>query len=165
MSQTNQPSKPPINPKPKQKKAFKALIANDMSQKPRPMGEILREVGYTKASSEKPFQVIRSKGFQELLEKHGITEDYLTGKLKEGLEADITYNTDGDTRPDFVTRHKYLETGLRLKGVTSFHSQPAAPTAVYNTQINNTTIDPNSTEAKQIIDNTLDILMDQTRAS
>jgi hypothetical protein len=65
-------------------------------------------------------------GMEEILEKHGITDDYLAEKTKEGLDATRTISTisgkeaNGGTVdfvdvPDFISRHKYLETALKLK--------------------------------------------------
>ena len=48
--------------------------------------------------------------YPEYLEVAGITDNVLTHKLSEGLDA----NTDKN-KPDYLTRHKYLETAYKLK--------------------------------------------------
>ncbi len=65
--------------------------------------------------------------FAEFLEEGGITDKKLKDKLEEGLEATRTVSavktfrdatassTDFIDVPDFLTRHKYLETALKLK--------------------------------------------------
>lgn len=66
----------------------------------------------------------------QLLEKNGVTDQYLSKKIKEGAEATkVVYVENGDvldkngnpkkteeTVDDFQTRHKYVETALKLKG-------------------------------------------------
>ena len=62
---------------------------------------------------------LRSKGFSTVLERHGVTDSLLADVLKEGLGATRvqTSPTEPDsTIPDFGVRHKYLETGLKVKG-------------------------------------------------
>ena len=150
-------------PSPKIKKAFKAIIENESAAKPKPVGQVLQEAGYSKATAKTPSTVINSGGFQYLMEKAGITDEQLNTTLKEGLHATKVVGKEGDIETaDYAVRHKYLETALKLKGIQEVASSGA--TNVYNTQINQTNIDPNSTEAKKIVDNTLDILMNQTLA-
>ena len=54
----------------------------------------------------------------EWLESVGVTDGYLAGKTKEGLEADKQIVTGEEVldRPDYAIRHKYLETAYKLKG-------------------------------------------------
>lgn len=62
---------------------------------------------------------LRSKGFSTILEKSGVTDNLLANVLKEGLGATRIHSspTEPDTEvPDFNVRHKYLETGLKVKG-------------------------------------------------
>lgn len=73
---------------------------------------------------------LRKLDFSDLLEDSGITDKYLSIKLKEGLEATKRINIalssyNGSTQndenqsvieiPDYLVRHKYLETTLKLK--------------------------------------------------
>jgi hypothetical protein len=64
--------------------------------------------------------------FTDILEKHGVTDDKLASVLLDGLEANRTISTisgkeaNGGTVdfvdvPDYAVRHKYLETGLKVK--------------------------------------------------
>lgn len=153
--------KPKITPR--VRKAFKAIMANEVAEKPKGLGTILREVGYSNSTALRPTEVTKSASFQYLMERAGITDDLLSIKLKEGLEAHKPYNKDGDTLPDYSTRHKYLDTALKLKGI---QDTPGTGNQglILNQQINQTNLDPNSTEAQEIINNTLDILMKQTLA-
>lgn len=54
----------------KQKKAFTFYSENLRNPKPIPLGEILIQSGYTISQSKRPSDVIKSKGFQELLEEN-----------------------------------------------------------------------------------------------
>jgi len=55
---------------------------------------------------------------QALMEKKGLTDDFLLDKTKEGLEAQKIHGTSDNfvEVPDYGVRHKYLETSWRLKG-------------------------------------------------
>lgn len=117
-------------PTPKQSKAAQLISINVGSDKPRALKEILKEAGYSDSMSEKPRKIIQSDGFQAILEAAGVTDDILAETLNDGLRAVTFVKTEkvvgvGKSRiktedvvlvPDINTRHKYLETGLRLKG-------------------------------------------------
>lgn len=59
--------------------------------------------------------------YVDILEEAGITDKILLDKLKDGLDASrvISIQVNGETKQikltDYLTRHKYLETGLKLK--------------------------------------------------
>ena len=55
----------------------------------------------------------------ELLDEMGMNDEQLHQILLEGLEADKSIATKDDliTIDDFPTRHKYLDTAYKLKGV------------------------------------------------
>lgn len=80
------------------------------------------KAGYTPASAKNPKNLTGSQSFLEIMEKHGITDDKITQVLNEGLAATKTIamgkDEDAfvDVQPDYMVRHKYLETALRLKG-------------------------------------------------
>lgn len=97
--------KPLKTPTPRQKKAAQLLVENGSSATPKPIGQIMKEAGYSNAIATAPSKVTRSEGFLAVLEAAGVTDDKLAIVLTDGLEAS-----------DLNTRHKYLETGLRLKG-------------------------------------------------
>lgn len=85
--------------------------------------EVLKSVGYSdsyiknegKRLIDKP--VIQS-AIAIIMENTGITDEFLAGKLKEGMDATKLHGTGSDMveTDDFTTRHKYIETGLKLKG-------------------------------------------------
>jgi hypothetical protein len=55
----------------------------------------------------------------DILEAQEVTDEVLVKTLKNGLEATrplVTPEAPPEYIPDFKARHKYLETGLKLKG-------------------------------------------------
>jgi len=88
------------------------------------------EVGYSPNSAKNSHQMIKSKGFQELLEQAGATDKKLTRVLNEGLDA--SKKTEKGSEPDYAIRHKYLETGLKLKN----HLNPGETPPPVQTQNN-----------------------------
>ncbi len=56
----------------------------------------------------------RRLNFPDLLVKQGLDDDTVVQVLKDGLEA-TRIKSSGEV-PDHVTRHKFLETLLRLRG-------------------------------------------------
>ncbi len=106
----------------KQKKAVEKILENTG----KPMGDILREVGYSEGTAVNPQQVTNSKGWKELMEEY-LPDDLLAKVHQEGLEA---YKVEAGVRiggregiaaeateiPDFSTRHKYLDSAYKLKG-------------------------------------------------
>ena|SRR3990167_784736 len=51
------------------------------------MGEILEESGYSPAVVKNPKIVTESKGFQEILDKHGLTRDLIVSSLTMDIKA------------------------------------------------------------------------------
>ena len=101
-----------ITPKPKIKEVFDKVVNNGQT-----VGEAVKEVYNSKRNTT---VITKSKSWEVLLQKH-IPDSKLARVLSEGLEATkiqgIADAADGDEIevPDFPTRHKYLETGLKLK--------------------------------------------------
>lgn len=80
------------------------------------------DAGYSENSAKNPKNLTQSKGWAELVEQQ-LPDKLLTKVHKEGLAA-FKYETQltgkGESEivqvPDFGTRHKYLETGYKVKG-------------------------------------------------
>jgi hypothetical protein len=53
----------------------------------------------------------------EVLDGLGITTGFIAQKIKEGLNAKSLYGKHAIEYPDYSTRHKYLDTAIRLKGL------------------------------------------------
>ena len=119
----------------KQKKAMRNLVENGGN-----VSKAMRDASYSIETAKTPSKLTKSKGFQELLEK-GVTDKHLIKSLKEGLKATKHQGVGGmvlklggkgkgsishtDVEvPDYAVRHKYLETGLRLKGLAVSEQAP-----------------------------------------
>jgi|WetSurMetagenome_2_1015567.scaffolds.fasta_scaffold957761_1 hypothetical protein len=117
----------------RERKFIKGLIEGKSPSK------AMVDAGYTQYTAwakakEKVKEVQVSETIQALMEKRGISDDRLTEVLEKGLEATKVISAliiakDGEgmkdansmTRDfvdveDYAIRHKYLETGLKLKG-------------------------------------------------
>lgn len=100
----------------KQKKAFKEVVNGSTITK------AMKEAGYSIESSKRTNKVTATKGWQELMDKF-IPDKDLAKVHKEGLSATTFYSEGigkGETvlveKPDFSVRHKYLESGYKIKG-------------------------------------------------
>lgn len=138
-------------------------MANEASDNPKPLGQVLLEAGHPPSVVDKPKAIMSQAGFQQLMKEAGVTPEKLSTVLKEGLEATKLFGKDAVRHPDYMARHKYMETGLKLLGIQE--SPAPAGGNTFNFNQTNINADPNTPEAKAIIDNTLDILMEQTRAT
>lgn len=107
-------------------------------------------VGYSHNTAITPAKVTKSAGFLELLEDH-LSDNFLI----EALEEDIKNNKG--------KRKGELELAFKIKGkLTATEQLP--PTSQYNLFIQQNNLDPNTPDAKKLVDNSLDILMQQTKA-
>ena len=102
----------------KQIKAVKEIAENNSSVR-----KAMKKAGY-KTYNRTP-NLTKSKGFRELMEQMGISDEKLAQRLNEGLDATKAVvmgvkseESFVDIQPDYVTRHKYIETSLKLKGHT-----------------------------------------------
>lgn len=109
----------------KQKKAAVKIVENHGN-----ISKSMREAGYTDATAKNPKNLTESQGFIELLNAAGADDDKLAQVLSEGLDAKAYVKTEkvigvGKERvkteeikevADTSTRHKYLETALKVKG-------------------------------------------------
>lgn len=104
-----------IEPKPKIKKVFDKVVNNGQT-----VGEAVKEVYQSKRNTT---VITKSKSWDILLKKH-IPDSKLAIVLMEGLEAGKhIYKNNNETgeiedmgiEADYAVRHKYLETGLKLK--------------------------------------------------
>jgi hypothetical protein len=115
----NMKSKKQLNVR--QRKAIKGIIAG------KPRTTAFREAGYTaKTAAFKSGPMLQKilESFPEIMDRKGISDDSLADSLKDGLEAmfikTATFEgiiTDQKSFIDFPTRHKYLETALKLKNL------------------------------------------------
>jgi hypothetical protein len=76
------------------------------------------EAGYSKSYAKNPGKLKSTDIWKELTEKYLPDDDLLTTH-REGLQATkrVTSPTEPDAvDPDYAVRHKYLETGYKIKG-------------------------------------------------
>lgn len=96
----------------KQKIAFKAAVSGSN------IVTAMVKGGYSKKSAKHTNTLTRTKGWKELLEKY-LPEEKLLKKVDEGLRAtSVRFTPEGEQIkvPDYSTRHKYVDTGLKVRG-------------------------------------------------
>jgi hypothetical protein len=97
----------------RQKKTYKRIVENGGN-----VSRAMMESGYSPATAKTPQKLTTSQGWQELVEKY-LPDNDLTRVHQEGLNANkiITSHTEPDKEyPDYMARHKYLETAYKIKG-------------------------------------------------
>ena len=97
----------------KQEKALEKMVENGGN-----VSQAMRDVGYSENTAKTPQKLTESKGWKELINQK-IKDSKLVDVLNEGLKA-----LKGD-EPDYAIRHKYLVTGLDLKGYLKQGNQTA----------------------------------------
>ena len=85
------------------------------------------DCGNDESAGQIGFENLKKLDYTEFLEAAGITDELLQKKIYEGLDATKTVSAINTTKnatasstdfidvPDFMARHKYLETALKLK--------------------------------------------------
>ena len=97
----------PINEK--ERKMIQGIVAGKSNYRS------MIDAGYTESTAHthatEKFKQLAPK-ILEMMDKAGVTDEKLILKLKDGLDAlHPNFKTD-----DFAVQHKYLETGLKLRG-------------------------------------------------
>lgn len=101
----------PRKPTVRQRKAVQRMLENNGN-----VSKSMREAGYPETTASNPHILTNSLGFQTLLNEN-ISLQKLMQVGAEGLEAYQTHGKNGEIQsPDFATRHRYYETGLKLHG-------------------------------------------------
>lgn len=100
----------------KQKKVFKSVVKGST------ISSAMVKAGYSIETSKRTNKVTKTKGWQELMDKY-IPDEELTRVHKEGLAAikfETTLIGKGESEihavPDFAVRHRYMESGYKIKG-------------------------------------------------
>lgn len=83
----------------RQKMAFNRVVENGGN-----ISRAMMDVGYTPATAKTPQKLTESKGFQELCNQHGLTDDFLIRALIEDIE-----NKPKNRKPE-------LELAFKIKG-------------------------------------------------
>ena len=92
------------NPSLKQRSVVKELVENGGS-----VSGAMRKVGYSPATAKNPNKLTDSEGFKQLAAEF-LPDDLLLKVHKEGLKA-----VDPKGNPDYNARHKYLDTGYKVR--------------------------------------------------
>lgn len=113
----------------RQKKAIQLVVENHGN-----ISKSMREAGYPFITAKNPKNLTESKAWLELVDQ-GLPDDLLLQVHREGLQATkrsgtggmkIGIGAEGDVtdfghteidEPDYQTRHKYLDTAYKLKGL------------------------------------------------
>lgn len=102
----------------KQKKALVNLVENGGN-----VSKAMLDAGYSPNTAKTPSKLTESVGFIQYLESAGVTDEKIARVLNEGLGATKTVvmgieskESFVDVQPDYQTRHKYLETAIKVKG-------------------------------------------------
>lgn len=105
-----------VEPTIKQKLVFKEVV------KGRSISSSMVKAGYSPKTAQKTNKLTRTKGWRYLVDKY-INEEKLAKVHAEGLEAtkyESRLSGRGESElmevPDFAVRHKYLESGYKVRG-------------------------------------------------
>ncbi len=114
----------------KQKKAIDNLVENGGN-----VSKAMKDAGYSKATAKTPQKLTESKAFVELM-ADAITDAKLIKVIDDGLTANKTFAVDESVVdvPDHATRHKFLESALKVKGA---FKNDSGSSSYHFTQINN----------------------------
>ena len=114
----------------KQKKAAENLVGNGGN-----VTQAMIDAGYSSNTANTPQKLTESKAWEELKEKF-IPDKDLAKVHKEGLKA--SRKTLMGEEPDYTVRHKYLETGYKIKGKMKdgIGDEPKPEIHIHNTKIN-----------------------------
>ena len=95
----------------KQKTAYKEVVKGST------IVSAMKVAGYSEKTSKRTNKLTNTKGFKELIDKH-LSDSKLAKVHDEGLKATKLHNVGNKTieTEDYATRHKYLETGYKIKG-------------------------------------------------
>lgn len=96
----------------------KRLIKQILDNPSQSLKDSMVNSGYSISTANNPSIVLKKPSFIELMEKAGITDEYLNSRLKDGLESTklLIHGSEVLEPPDNIARHKYLETALKVKG-------------------------------------------------
>lgn len=102
----------------KVREAFKKVVKGSS------LTSAMKDVGYSVETSKRTNKLTNTKGWKELLDK-SISDKKLIKVLDEGLSAGKMVNEELEA--DYAVRHKYLETGLKLKSRFPKEDSPIFP--------------------------------------
>lgn len=143
------PKKIKARPTKRQRDVAKALIENEISDKPIPIGQILEKTGYSPGVVKNPADVIESQGVQEALveeaetmlaalKTNGVNPDLIAQKIYDLLNAEVKIKvvekgkkTRYIERQDTFAISKGVENAMKIGlggGYKTQGQQPERPT-------------------------------------
>ena len=117
MAKTLSATKTKRKPTIKQAKAIANIVENGGN-----VSKGMREAGYSYAMSKNPSRLTQSEYMQQLFKEAGLRDIDGIKLLKDGMASTKTVvmgkeeDSFVDIQPDYQTRHKYLETFIKIKG-------------------------------------------------
>ena len=149
-------------PTSKQRILARKILENNSTGKP--INKLMVEAGYSKNTAIASTEITGSKGLQQALMEIGATPDKLADVFNQGINANrvdiIKGQSEMSTVPDVALRVKTAETVAKLYGFTP-DKQGSGNT--YNTFIQQNQLDPNKVEGRDLVSDTLDMLMNATK--
>lgn len=97
----------------KQKLAASKMVENIRNGNKKPMGQILKEAGYSESVSKHPDRVTRSKSWQQLTEKY-LPDKKLLKVHKELLENKDWRARDAGLDKAYKVKGKYVDTKVQI---------------------------------------------------
>ena len=97
----------------KQKKAFERVMENHGN-----ISKSMREAGYSEVTAKNPKNLTKSPVWEEMINEY-LPDELLLKVQVEGLGATViktSFSEPDKEVKDFPTRHRYLETALKIKG-------------------------------------------------
>lgn len=94
------------------------LLRKELAENGGSLRKAMVKVGYKQSYADSPAKLTSTQRWLQLMEKD-LPDSLLSKTAKQGLKAKkwLTSPTEPDREvPDLPTRHKYLETALKMKG-------------------------------------------------
>ena len=109
------------NPTPRQRKAAREIVKNLLSEEPKPTGQILENIGYSKGVTETPKMVLETEGFKTALAETGLREALIAQginpqKIAEKIE--VLLDAKNGEKDDYTAIDKGLKHATAIFGIT-----------------------------------------------
>lgn len=109
------------NPTPRQRKAAREIVKNLLSDEPKPTGQILENIGYSKGVTETPKMVLGTEGFKTALAETGLREALIAQGINPqriAEKVDVLLNAKNGEKDDYTAIDKGLKHATAIYGIT-----------------------------------------------
>ena len=126
----------------KQIRAAAIIVENSRNGIAKSKGQVLKEAGFAPSVVSHPDRVFGSRSWKELIGEY-LPDEEMLQMAKEGMYATKVHSshTEPDREvPDWANRHKFWETGLKMKGMLEKDAvtvNAIVPVIISTTQGNN----------------------------